>query len=104
MHSWHCNLVAAAEICIASLVTDNQAHFCLKEKNAEMMQYYLLKTNDGQTMVYQWLSVHPETRKKEVMCPSSLVVQTNCLRRVSYLHHLFFKHLAWHILRKFPKH
>ena len=54
---------------MASLMSDNKAHFCSKEIIAEMMQYYLLKTNDEKTMIYQWLSVDPQMGKKKVMSP-----------------------------------
>ncbi|KAF8636070.1 hypothetical protein AX14_010480 [Amanita brunnescens Koide BX004] len=40
------------------------------------MQYYLLKTNDEKTMIYQWLSLDPQMGKKKGFLFAPLVVRT----------------------------
>jgi hypothetical protein len=75
LHAWRRGFLDAAVTTVAALVKNHPQTFTSEEQTGVIIQYYLSKTKDGETMVYQWKHVDPETGKKKVVLDS---LTNNC--------------------------
>ncbi|KIL55035.1 hypothetical protein M378DRAFT_182338 [Amanita muscaria Koide BX008] len=76
LQTWRHGFVTAAEFSVNALIQAYSKTLNSQEDIARAVKYYLSKTNDQQTMVYQWRDVHPKTGKKKVMSIGFLSAQT----------------------------
>ena len=96
MQAWRRSFVNAAEASVTLLVKKYPESFSSKETTADIMEYYLSKTTDGKTMVYQWREVDPESGKKKV-APLPRLITTYVFSRVFSARLSLAEHLAQHI-------
>ncbi|KIL58000.1 hypothetical protein M378DRAFT_15863 [Amanita muscaria Koide BX008] len=73
--AWRRGFVDAAETAVKSFISKHSKELETKEDIAEYIDYYLSKTKDGATRVYQWKIVNKDGKKKGLLA-SGLICQT----------------------------
>jgi hypothetical protein len=60
LHNWRCGFIDAAESSLSTLISDNHDEINSPKKIGDLARYYLSKTSDEETRVFQWDKVDLE--------------------------------------------
>ncbi|KAM6493568.1 hypothetical protein JOM56_011702 [Amanita muscaria] len=83
--NWCRSFFEGAKKTIAELVQQHKAKLNPGETICDFIEYYQLKTTDGETCVYQWKSVNPVTLKKKGFLAADMIMKTLGLAHMAKL-------------------